>query len=1044
MTGCSIAAKRMGNDLVTGKKNIQDISKAMNTASWSTKALGVAMNVMANVGFMLAITAITKIISELAQAQDNAVQAAKEATETYRSELDSITDYKQRLSELHEELKSGNLSYEETKTKRTELMTIQDELIKKFGTEKGVIESVTKAVKGQVDALDNLNEKAYRDWIAKADEQTFWSKLLPGGKSGLDQAIDYMETKKTVSFMDMQNANLSDDLQEIQKEIDETIQAKYNLDKTFAMFNVTGTPDELRTQLENIRQDYIDISEKVFKAHDIYGHGLWGEYRKETIDSINEAIANLDKGLEEHQDTYRTYIEGLIKYDSEYSDEYANILQKRAELESAQNSGNAEEIKTAKQEFMDSINDAIIVSDSDESIKKYFESIYPELQAEFDKWKFEFDLETNKDSINDIAKEIGEKYTATDLLNMVDTEGVQEGEESFNSLIDKAIEYGICTDKSAAEVQKLIDLLVELGIVQDNVKGDTFNDEDPISFSDIFSLESADNTLTTFGKISESIDTIQNAYKTLSDAIDEYNEEGAFSIDTLQSVIALGGNWLDYLVDEDGALKLDKESLEQLTQARLNDMRVQAINNVIDNVSKIESDAQANDYLKTTNYALAESYEEVAEKALESARAKMQDAVAAGDLSQANMDAAMNKAKTDIAKINKLFANTGINTKSITGKSSSSSSSTDDFKEQFDFFERRVKVLDNAVTQLKANLENLTGSFAKNQLLDQNSNILEERIRNYSDAAKMYQEKAQESLSRLDAETQKKIVNGSVSLNDYIGEDGKAVTQAMNDYKGWADKVAECTEELANLETQLRQLELDKFNHIVQDFTDQFDLRDSAKGLIDKQISLFEEAGQLIGKAFYEEQIGQTQKQLSLLENEKAQLVNQLNSALGSGRIQRGTEEWLEMVNALSTVDGNILDCKKSIEEFDNAIQDLHWETFDRVQDTFGNISDEISNLLDMMKNSEVATPDNQWTAEGLTQLGLYAQQYELATYQVSQYADEINRLNADYLMGKYSATEYADKLADLRATQWKAVNASESAKMYGSKRVVYKNKAIV
>ena len=452
----------------------------MNTASGSTKALGVAMNVMANVGFMLAITAITKVISELAQSQENAIQAAKEATETYKSELDSIADYKQRLSELHEELKSGNLSYEETKTKRTELMTIQDELIEKFGTEKGAIESVTDAVKGQVDALDNLNEKAYRDWVAKADEQTFWNKLLPGGKSGLDQAIDYMESEKTVSFMDMQNANLSDELQAIQKEIDETIRAKYNLDKTFAMFNVTGTPDELRTQLENIRQDYADISKRVFEREKLPS-GMWDKYRKETTDSINEAITSLDKGLEKHQDTYRTYIEGLIKYDSEYSDEYANILQKRAELESAQNSGNAEEVKRAKQEFMDSINDAIIASGSDENIKKYFESLYPELQAEFDNWKFEFNLEANKDGINDLAKEIGKKYTATDLLNMVNTEGVQEGEESFNSLIDKAIEYGVCTDKSAEEVQKLIDLLVELGIVQDNVKGDTFNDKYPIS-----------------------------------------------------------------------------------------------------------------------------------------------------------------------------------------------------------------------------------------------------------------------------------------------------------------------------------------------------------------------------------------------------------------------------------------------------------------------------------------------------------------------------------------------------------------------------------
>lgn len=512
MTGCSIAAKRMGNDLVTGKKNIQDISKAMNTASVSTKAFGVAMNVMANVGFMLAITAITKVISELAQAQDNAAQAAKEATETYKSELDSIADYKQKLSELHEELKSGNLSYEETKTKRTELMTIQDELIEKFGTEEDAIKSVTDAVKGQIDALDDLNEKAYRDWVAKADHESIWTQLLPWGKSGLDQAIDYMESEKTVSFYDMQNANLSDELQAIQKEIDETIRAKYNLDKTFAMFNVTGTPDELRTQLENIRQDYIDISEKVFKSHDINDHDLWEEYRKETTDSINEAILSLDKGLEKHQDTYRTYIEGLIKYDSEYSDEYANILQKRAELESAQNSGNKDEVKRAKQEFMDSINDAIIASDSDESIKKYFKSLYPELQAEFDNWTFEFNLEANKDGINDLAKEIGEKYTATDLLGMVDDESAVIADNAFNSLIDKAIEYGVCTDKSAEEVQKLIDLLVELGIVQDNVKGDTFNDKNPIS--------STTDILSQVELLSKGLDQLDKIYADVKDKED--------------------------------------------------------------------------------------------------------------------------------------------------------------------------------------------------------------------------------------------------------------------------------------------------------------------------------------------------------------------------------------------------------------------------------------------------------------------------------------------------------------------------------------------
>lgn len=579
MTGCSIAAKRMGNDLITGKKNIQDVSKAMNTASVSTKALGVAMNVMANVGFMLAITAITKVISELAQVQENAVQAAKEATESYKSELDSITDYKQRLSELHEELKSGNLSYEETKTKHTELMSIQDELIEKFGTEKSAIESVTEAVNGQVDALDNLNEKAYRDWVTKADEQTFWNKLLPWGKSGLDQAIDYMETEKTVSFMDMQNANLSDELQAIQKEIDETIRAKYNLDKTFAMFNITGTPDELRTQLENIRQDYTDISEEVFTSKGIDWH-LWEEYRKETTDSINEAINSLDKGLEKHQDTYRTYIEGLIKYDSEYSDEYANILQKRAELESAQNSGNAEEVKRAKQEFMDSINEAIVASDSDENIKKYFESLYPELQAEFDNWKFEFDLEANKDGINKIAKEIGEKYTATDLLGMIDDKSAIIADSAFNSLIDKAIEYGICTNKSAKEVQKLIDILVELGYVQGEIQDSTSNDSKITNLTDfigkldegaikdyndkISSLKSYLDKIKSGDFSNADKSSLADDFGITGDSVDELTEKIQELMDTeMDSII----NQIDEILNSENLDEATRKAVENLKQS---------------------------------------------------------------------------------------------------------------------------------------------------------------------------------------------------------------------------------------------------------------------------------------------------------------------------------------------------------------------------------------------------------------------------------------------------------------------------------------------
>lgn len=135
------------------------------------------------------------------------------------------------------------------------------------------------------------------------------------------------------------------------------------------------------------------------------------------------------------------------------------------------------------------------------------------------------------------------------------------------------------------------------------------------------------------------------------------------------------------------------------------------------------------------------------------------------------------------------------------------------------------------------------------------------------------------------------------------------------------------------------------------------------------------------------------------------------------------------MVNALSDVDSSILDCKTSIEEFDNAILDLHTEIFDRVQEQFSNLDSELENLGGLFDDSDVADDKGNWSKEGLAQLGLLAQQYELAEYQIQQYNKEIDELNKQYMEGKYSATEYADRIADLSQKQWDAVDSSEYAK---------------
>ena len=216
---------------------------------------------------------------------------------------------------------------------------------------------------------------------------------------------------------------------------------------------------------------------------------------------------------------------------------------------------------------------------------------------------------------------------------------------------------------------------------------------------------------------------------------------------------------------------------------------------------------------------------------------------------------------------------------------SSTKEKKDEYKELFDFFERRIKNLNAALSLLKTNLDNVTGSFAKNKLIDAQIGISEEKFKNYSDALNMYTQKANEALSKLPTDIAEKIKDGAVDLTTFIGDGNKDVVEAIKDYEQWADKVADCKQELAELKTAIRQLELEKFNNIVEEFTNQFDLREDGKDLISKQIALLKEAGELIGESFFNKQIEQSKKQLELLEAEKAKLVEQMESALASGRV---------------------------------------------------------------------------------------------------------------------------------------------------------------
>lgn len=69
---------------------------------------------------------------------------------------------------------------------------------------------------------------------------------------------------------------------------------------------------------------------------------------------------------------------------------------------------------------------------------------------------------------------------------------------------------------------------------------------------------------------SEALDSIQNVYDTLRSAADEYaSSNGFLTIDTYQSLLELGPQYMQYLKDESGKLVITREKIEDLIAAKV-------------------------------------------------------------------------------------------------------------------------------------------------------------------------------------------------------------------------------------------------------------------------------------------------------------------------------------------------------------------------------------------------------------------------------------------------------------------------------------------
>lgn len=164
-------AQRLEHSLSTELLSKTQTKSAAATAKLGTAFKGLAADTLAATGelltflattpagwALLAVAAITTVITITNKLKEEVKEQIRECTSDYREATSELSSYQSRVQELNDSLNSNTLSHKDAIEARKELLDIQNQLLVKYGKEAGSIQTITDAIHGESGAFDELKE----------------------------------------------------------------------------------------------------------------------------------------------------------------------------------------------------------------------------------------------------------------------------------------------------------------------------------------------------------------------------------------------------------------------------------------------------------------------------------------------------------------------------------------------------------------------------------------------------------------------------------------------------------------------------------------------------------------------------------------------------------------------------------------------------------------------------------------------------------------------------------------------------------------------
>lgn len=244
------------------------------------------------------------------------------------------------------------------------------------------------------------------------------------------------------------------------------------------------------------------------------------------------------------------------------------------------------------------------------------------------------------------------------------------------------------------------------------------------------------------------------------------------------------------------------------------------------------------------------------------------------------------------------------------------------------------------------------------------------------------------------------------------------------------EKALDCRDAIVDLKEQESKLIEQRFNNIKDEYDAILKQFKHTQSMLEGAIDITETSGYIVSTKYYDSLISNENEKINQLYAEREALVNSLNSALSSGKIDKYSESWYNMQDEIDSIDESIQECNKSTIEWGNSIRQIQWDLFDKLQDRISKINDEADFLKELMSSEKMYDDKNggQITEYGKATFGLHGVKHNALMAQADEYRKEMEKIDEQLKSDPFNQT-LLDRRSELLKLQQESITSAKQEK---------------